>query len=204
MSLDAPSAPVAGTGVRKPLRIRNNEPNMTVFTKTVNGDPLRLSMKPAGHPGDTIRVPLALAEDVDFLNALDIGTITVVDGPDDVVAALQTNTEDIRRERVADEAAQLNLVLDRSQDNDMIGMKCIGPAPQGRSGTCGRPLLQKAAQSGKVPPLCSGHESMAPLFSLIEVGSKGDAETGASQSSAGIVRKEWRQATIGVQLPSEQ
>lgn len=205
MSLDAPSAPLVGSGLlRKPLRVRNNEPNMTVFTKTVAGDALRLSLAPSGQPGDTVRFPLALAEDIDFLNALDQGVISVVDGPPEVVAALQTNTEEIRAERQEDERRRIGLTMDRSQDNDMIGMSCIGPAGGNRQGKCGRPLIQKAAQTGKVPPLCTTHEHMAPLFSLREVGSRGDAETGASQSTAGIVRQEWRQATFGDQLPDEQ
>lgn len=188
MPLETPSA----LSVKRPLRIQNMEKNTTVFTKTVNGNALRIVLTAHGTANDTQRVPLDLAEDIDFLNSLEMGIIKVIDGPDDVVAFLRVEAERVRTER-EEQAQRAMAVIDRRQDRDIVGATCIGPAPQGRTGNCGRALLQSARQQGEVPPLCPEHEHLAPNFHLVETGSKGE---GATESRDGVVRREWRQAVI--------
>ena len=188
MSLSAQSAPL----LRGVLTVKNREPNATVFSKQVNGDPLRVTFAAAGHEGDTQRVPVALAEDIDFLNALENGVLEVTGGPQDLVEALQFETERARKAREA-EASKVSEVLDRRQDRDILGQTCIGPAPTGREGSCNRPLIQSAKQQGEVPPLCSQHIHLAPNFYLAEAGSKGE---GATETRDGVVRREWRQVEV--------
>ncbi len=193
MPLETTTAPAS---LRVPLRVRNNEPNKTVFTKQVNGDPLKIIFGANGQADDTQRVPLALAEDIDFLNSLEQGCLTVVGGPPDVVEYLQQERSQIRSERQAAEKRRIESSMDRHQEKDMIGTACVGPAPVGRKGTCDRPVIQSATQAGQAPPLCPQHEPMSTQFHLVEVGSKGEAESGASETSAGVVRREWKQAVI--------
>lgn len=188
MQLDAPSAPSTGGSARRPLRVKNREPNATVFSKQINGDPFRVQFAAAGYPGDTQRVPTSLAEDIDFLNSLEAGVLEVVDGPPDVIDTLRFETEQVRAER---EAASKQAVeaLDRRQERDIVGATCIGPAPTGRSGTCDRSILQSAKQQGEQPPLCQQHQHLAPNYYLAEAGSKGED---ATETRDGVVRREWR------------
>lgn len=201
MPLDA--AQPRMTSVRSPLRVRNKEANTTVFTKTVNGDSLRLIFGPAGTHNDTQRVPLALAEDIDFLNSLEQGVLEIVSGPEDVMESLKFETEQVRAERAEAQERTVG-TLDRRQDRDIVGVTCIGPAPKGRDGLCKTPLIQQASQRNEQPPLCPVHLHLAPTFYLAEAGSKGGEQDGATQNSAGIVRREWKQATTGPVLPTQQ
>jgi hypothetical protein len=179
-------------GLITPLRVENQEANVTTFAKTVGGEFVRIIWQPKGHPGATQRVPLALAQDVDFINSLENGTLKVTGGPADIVQALQFETDTVRAEREA-QVAQVDSVLDRRQDKDMVGLTCIAPKGNGRDGECGRSLVMSAKQSAEVPPLCSQHQHLTPTFHLTVVGSKGE---GATESREGVVRREWKQATL--------
>lgn len=190
----------AQTGVRTALMVKNREPNATVFSKQISGDPFRVQFAASGYPGDTQRVPLSLAEDMDFLNSLEKGILEVIGGPEDIVAGLRFETEQIRVERAA-QAAQHTEVLDRRQDRDMVGVTCIAPAPAGRQGNCGRALIQSAKQQGDTPPLCAEHAHLAPTYFLAEAGSKGE---GATETRDGVVRREWRTVTMTDRQRSQQ
>lgn len=192
MPVSDQSVAAQGSGFARPLRVQNLEANTTVFAKQVNGDPLKITFAAHGNAGDTQRVPTALAQDIDFLNSLEQGVLKVVDGPEDLVAELQFETERQRAER-AEAAVKVTETLDRRQERDIVGVTCIGPAPAGRQGTCDRPLIQSAKQQAEVPPLCSEHAGLAPTFYLAEAGSKGED---ATESRDGVVRREWRQVTM--------
>lgn len=199
MQLD--QSPTSTLGLRTPLRVQNMEPNVTVFAKPVDGDLMRINFQPHGMAGDTQRVPLKVAEDIDFLNSLEHGTLKVVDGPREIVEALQFETEQVRAEREADARRATAQVLDRRQDRDIVGAQCLGPAPAGREGTCGRSVLQSAQQQKEVPPLCSEHVSLAPSFYLAVAGSRGD---GATETRDGVVRHEWRKVTLTERQRAQQ
>lgn len=185
---DQPSAASA----MRPLRVRNRESNTTVFAKQVNGDPVKITFGAAGHTGDVQRCPVALAYDIDFLNSLEAGVLEVIDGPADIIADLTFETEQVRAERAA-AASKVTENLDRRQDRDIVGTTCIAPLPEGRSGTCGRSVLQNARQQAEQPPLCSEHLHLAPNYHLVESGSRGE---GATESRDGVVRREWRAVQI--------
>lgn len=187
---------LSAAGLRSPLRVRNNEKNVTIFTKSVGGDLLKVVFTAAGTSGAEQRVPLALAEDIDFLNALEQGVLTVIDGPRAIVEALQSEADAARKQHMLEQERAALKMVDRAQDRDIVGVTCVGPAPVGRSGSCGRQLLQSAKVQGEEPPLCPEHEHLAPMFHLVETGGKGYEESGASETSAGVVRREWKQAVI--------
>lgn len=192
MQLTDQPTPTQGSGLRTPLRVQNLEPNTTVFAKQINGDPLRVQWAAKGHSGDTQRVPLALVEDIEFLNSLEAGVLKVVSGPADVLADLQFETEQVRAER-AEAEANSKSVIDRKQDRDIMGATCIGPAPAGRNGECNRSIIQSAKQQGEIPPLCEQHIHLATNFYLAEAGSRGE---NATEDRDGVVRRNWRPVTV--------
>jgi hypothetical protein len=192
MSLTAqPSAPVAQVGpILGMLTVRNLMPNATVFSKTIGGDMVKVEFKAAGYPGDEQRVPTSLANDIDFVNSLERGIIEVVSGPPGYVEALRFETQNAREARVAEEARHSEM-LDRRQERDIVGATCIGPAPQGRTGECGVALIQSASTVSDTPPLCTQHKTLSNEYFLAEAGSRGE---GATETTDGVVRREWRRA----------
>jgi hypothetical protein len=109
-----------------------------------------------------------------------------------VVEFLTRETDAVRQQR-ADEQAKATSMLDHRQERDIVGVTCIGPAPAGRTGECGVPLIQSAKVSAEQPPLCGNHAHLAPKFFLAEAGSKGE---GATENRDGVVRREWRTAEM--------
>lgn len=197
MQLTEQSASAVGgaTRILQPLMVQNMEGNMSVFAKTVDGDPtFRVTFAANGHRGDTQRMPVALAGDMEFLNSLERGILKVVGGPADLVEALQFETEQVRAEREAADARDTEM-LDRRQDRDIVGLKCVGPAPTGRTGTCGRSLIMGAKEQAERPPLCDEHESLSTQFYLAEAGSRGQIGE-ATESRDAVVRREWKPITM--------
>ena len=176
-----------------PLTVRNEISNTTVFSKTMNGDPVRIIWGPSGQHNDTQRVPDSFADDIDFLNALDGGVFAVTDGPEEIVTRLQRETSKARELREEQERRAM-ASIERTQDRDMIGAQCIAPqAPDRPNVPCGRSVLISHKQANEVPPLCQQHQHLAPEYFLFEEGSKGE---GATQSREGVVRREWRRTTL--------
>lgn len=171
-----------------PLLVRNSERNATVFSK--NG--VSIIWAASGDPmgGDLQRVPDDLQNDVDFLNSVERGILIVEDATDSsVLEKIRSQSAAFltRRDQAATSVAS---TLDRRQDRDITQVSCIGPALNGRGGVCGADVLQRAAASGDIPPLCSRHESLAPNFYLAESGSAGE---NATERIAGKVSKQWKQ-----------
>lgn len=179
------------------ILVQNAEPNPTIFTK---GEHRIVWQRNGDEFGDDIqRVPASFMEDPDFLRSLDIGTLTLLDGTDEDVK--QTLAESgalfqARRKAAADRATE---ALTRTQNSDIIGLTCIGPAAQGRSGVCGAQVILRAARVWDVPPLCSRHQGLAHMYFLYEEGSRGQ---GAQGKREGAVVKEWR--PVNVTAPAHQ
>lgn len=175
-----------------PLTVKNQEPNTTVFAKDMNGSPLRITWGASGQHNDTQRVPDSFAEDIDFLNSLEQGILVVTDGPQHLLDALKFETSKVRALR-EDSAKRAMDSLDRAQDRDILSVQCIGPAAAGRSGRCDRPLLVKSSAKDAAPPLCDLHRHLSDRYYLSEFGSAGE---GATESTAGVVRHEWRELAL--------
>lgn len=158
-----------------PLRVRNCEPNMTVFAKSVDGNIVNVRWGPKGTGDDTMRVPDSLVEDIDFLASLESGTLEVVDAPESIREKVTFETNQFRADRIASELRQAE-VLDRRQERDILGNTCVGPAPAGRTGACNRQVLQSAKAAKEQPPLCRDHAHLAERYFLVENGGKGEAD----------------------------
>ena len=175
-----------------PVKVRNNESSTVVFAKPLGGESVKITWGPKGQPNDTQRCPDAITEDTDFLNSLDAGIFEVVSGPADVLERLRAEANDVRTDREAQRAAaeaKQAQILDRRQDRDILSQTCIGPAPTGRSGLCGRAVLVRNANRDQTPPLCAQHAGLADQYYLHEAGSRGE---GATESREGVVRREWK------------
>lgn len=173
------------------LLVRNREPNPTIFA---DGDVRVIWQRNGDEFGDDIqRVPESLMENPDFLRSVDVGTLEVLEtSSPEVMEQIKASGEayKARREQAAAEATSS---LERRQDNDIVGLVCIGPDQRGNQGQCGAQVLMRSAKKNEIPPLCPRHQSLAPLFTLTESGSKGE---GATPSRAGTVSREWRQAQV--------
>lgn len=175
-----------------PLTVRNREPNATVFGKVIAGESIRVLWSAAGHPDDTQRVPNTFAEDIDFLNAIDRGILEVISGPEDLMEALKRETTELAA--VREHRAQVATTLvDRQADKSMTAQTCLGPAPMGRSGECGRTVLVLSKAAKDTPPLCPEHQALTPEFVLDIEGSKGQD---ATQSRDGEIRHVWTRVTL--------
>lgn len=172
-----------------PLTVENHEPNTTVFAK----DGQRITWAAKGHPGDTQRVPNTFAEDVDFINSVEMGILKVTGGPAEVLQALQFETEANQSLRATAAAKSMEDVIDRKADRDIIEQACIGPNVPGRDGDCGRPVLVRSKTANETAPLCEQHQHLSTQFYLVEAGSRGE---GATETRAGVVRREWKRVEI--------
>lgn len=180
-----------------PMTVRNEEPNTTVFAKMVDGNLVRIIFTAKGQPDDTQRVPDAFADDIDFLNALDQGVLTVIECSDP--ALMEKIDREVKRssnhrlERQARQQADIESVMDRSADKSVIGAECIAPKDGRPELKCAAQLLLKRAEVNDMAPLCTKHEHLRPTFYLAESGSKG---RGAEEDREGVIRREWKQAEI--------
>jgi len=174
------------------LTVRNRMPNPTVFSKTVKGDFHRLTFKTAGTRGDTQRVPVEFADDIEFLNSVESGILEVIDGPPEIMEALKMETDKATAARET-EVEKVEGMMDRRQDKDLLSAKCIAPAPAGRKGECGAYVMVRHTDRNDTPPLCGEHQYLAPTFTLTVEGSKGYDST---ETRDGEVRRVWRQATL--------
>lgn len=180
-----------------PLRVRNHQPNTTVFAKTMDGNLVRIIFLPKGIEGDVQRVPDALADDIDFLNSLDQGVLEVVDGPPEIMEKIRAEIDLTKRDRrnraEAASNASIEATIDRSVDKSMVGFECIAPRDGRPDLRCGQQVVMKRSEVNDKPPLCPHHEMLADTFYLVETGSKGE---GATETSAGVIRREWKQAAM--------
>lgn len=172
-----------------PLTVRNLQNSTTLFAIPGGG---AIVWQAAGDTmgGDIQRVPDSLADDIDFLNSLDRGVLSVEDGSNaEVMASIERQSAGFRDSQ---EKARLRqeAVLDRRQDRDLVTTPCIGPNPNGRGvDECGAPVLVRSATRGEVPPLCPKHESLINEFYTVDSGSKGE---GATDNTPGRVSQQWK------------
>lgn len=172
-----------------PLLVQNELTNRTVFSKSINGSMQTFIWEAKDDPrgGDLIRLPDFLKDDVDFLNALDQGTLTLTESDDPAVKERIESQASIVRQRRVQASERLAATIEQRGGRDILGTPCLGPALNGR-GNCETVVLQPAAIRDDEPPLCDRHSALANEFALIETGSKGD------QSNP--LRKQWVRAEM--------
>lgn len=172
-----------------PLLVQNEVSNRTVFSKSIAGSVQTFIWGPKDSPlGDDIqRVPDAIADDVDFLNSLDRGTLSIVSSDSaEIAERIQQSASVISQRRAAAEARVAEAVDARS-GRDMLGVQCLGPSLNGL-GQCDQQVIVPAKQRDEEPPLCGRHKSLLNQFALHEVGSRGD--------ESNLLRKEWVRAEM--------
>lgn len=179
-----------------PLLVRNHASDTTLFAK--KGQPT-VQWAPAGDlMGDDVqRCPAEWVEDIDFLNSVDRGLLSIIEegSTPEAVAQIKAHRGSFQAEHDAAKA-KIEGSLDRRQDRDLLGVECIGPAESGRAGlTCGEPVLVRAKAKDEVPPLCPKHESLAPNFYLVQQGSKGEGED-AANGRDGKITKVWKRTEM--------
>lgn len=175
-----------------PLLVQNNEPNTTVFSK-VGMQPIVWAMAGDPNGGDVQRVPDNWADDIDFLNALDRGTLTLLDSSNPEISERLAKQSAVFRERREAAASQQTAVLDRRQDRDLTSVGCIGPHSNGRGvEDCGELVLLRAANLGEVPPLCGRHKHLINEFYLVESGSAGESHTDRPAEKS----RTWKRVTM--------
>lgn len=160
------------------MLVQNEERGPTVFT-TDEGKTHTWFPKGDSLGRDTMRLSDALLEDSGFLTAIERGSLSVVEAKpetreqvDEVVhRAAERRGELMARQQGADDAVQAT--IDRRQGRDLLPLYCVGPGPAGRNGTCGAQVIQRAEESGAVPPLCSGHVHLRGEYVGEETGSAG-------------------------------
>lgn len=156
-----------------PLMVENHESNRTVFSKSISGSVQTFVWEAQGTPGDLQRVPDALADDVDFLNALDQGCLSLVDGTNpEVVDRIRADAQVVKDRRVQSEE-RLASKVDRQSSRDILGTQCLGPDLRG-TGQCDQTVLISAKSKDEEPPLCQRHKALTNQFALTEQGSRGD------------------------------
>jgi len=172
-----------------PLLVQNEITNRTVFSKSIQGSMQTFVWEAKDDPrgGDLIRVPDFFKDDVDFLNALDQGTLTLVESDDpDIKARIEAQANVIAQRRAAAEQ-RLAATIESRQGRDILGAQCLGPAISGR-GQCEQIVLQPASAKEDEPPLCERHKVLHNEFALMETGSKGDPSN--------PLRKQWVRAEM--------
>lgn len=175
-----------------PLIVRNNEKNPVVFAK--GGVVITWNTAGDRQDLDVQMCPDALAEDMDFLTSIRRGQLTVEHVSDPILKekmeALMVFTG---RMATPSDHSNVEAILDRRQDRDIVGRPCIGPDERGNDGKCGAQVLNRAANIGDEPPLCTRHQSLINQFYLAEKGSKGE---GGDESRDGIVTREWKRVQM--------
>lgn len=130
---------------------------------------------------DVIRLSTTLLDDANFLEALESGAIVVDSYPEsvaDLVTEIQDSLHQPRKvRRNTDEVPEaIEALMDRRQDNDMIGLTCVAPASAGRHGECGVQVIIASKLRDERPPLCSAHAHLATQYVPHVTGSKGDVD----------------------------
>ena len=170
--------------ITKPFMVRNLKTGPTSFTPD-GGQEIRWQGY-GDHNGETVMlVPLNALENQSFLEAINRGTLEVVDGPTEVLDAVNDalNSPYLKRARQVNQAKtdeyqdSVNSHVARVDTRDAHGIPCVGPGPRG--GVCGvlSPVMAKDLKTN--PPLCNNHKHLAREYvpEEGEVGPDGKAVT---------------------------
>jgi hypothetical protein len=160
-----------------PFAVRNLEAGPAVFSDPTRNIAIEWQGADDEDGGDIQQVPDELADNVNFLRALQKGIFEVEEAPEALRAALDKQTASWRR-KSEQAKAQTEAALDPQANNDIIPTPCVGPGP--RPGVqCGADVLIREKSKGERPPLCSKHKNLAGEY-VITQGEKivdGKAET---------------------------
>ncbi len=144
----------------EPLMIRNEQGGPTVFTSGTQ----HVEWKGKGDPdgGDVQPCPPEFMQDVQFRRALTRSIFTVVEDAEDALS-LHRDEWDARQTRQREASKDS---LDTVTDNDLLMLKCLGPADRtgNTDAICGTEVPVKSSQVREKPPLCNKHKALVNQF----------------------------------------
>lgn len=149
-----------------PLLVQNLQSGPTTFS--VLSDNVQIEWQGKDDPGgnDVQHVPDLLAQNVDFLRALQRGIFEIVEAPDSVKDALAKQTSSYRDRQSKENEATVS-AIDHVVDNDLVAASCIGPSTRG-TGECAEQVPVRAKNQDAKPILCPRHENLASQYVLVE------------------------------------
>jgi hypothetical protein len=157
-----------------PMMVRNSHFGPTVFTWGTGSDQF-VEWKGSGDDdgGDIQIVPSDLLNNVRFRQAIDRGILVVEESNEEIDRARSAHRSEWE-DRVAQQQAASQEVIDQPADEDMLMMSCIAPAGKGTHKLCGENFPVKSRARNEKPPLCSQHQSLARSYVAEETGKRVD------------------------------
>jgi len=160
-----------------PFAVRNLEAGRAVFSDPTHNIALEWSGAGDIDGNDIQQVPDELAQNVNFLRAVQKGIFAVEEADEAIRAALDKQTTSWRRK--SDEAKEASAaVIDPEARNDLVQMECVGPSQ--RAGVnCGTAVLVREKVIGEKPPLCERHKKLVNEYVMTQTDKivDGKAET---------------------------
>jgi hypothetical protein len=152
--------------------VRNQMKGMTVLSTDPSGkDEVRWDALGDLHGGDVQIVTEHMAHSPNFMRAVSRGILKIEDNTDpELLAALDQQGAYWRDQQDKVEEEALASIDTESQDA-ILPVKCIGP-------DCQADLTMRQSAMEKNPPLCDGHQHLAPQF----VPTEGDRVNGRLQT----------------------
>lgn len=144
----------------EPIMVRNELGGPTVFTSGTQ----QVEWKGKGDPdgGDVQPCPPGFIQDVYFRRAMTRNIFTILEDAED---ALDRHRDEWDARQVRQREASQDS-LEFVADNDLLMLKCIGPADRtGNSDViCGTEVPVKSSQAREKPPLCNKHKALVNQF----------------------------------------
>ena len=113
---------------------------------------------------DIQEIPEHVLESVNFRKLVSRRIVTLLDDHS-ADKQIEASTELWIAKQEADRQANLSS-LDRTQDNDIVGLGCIGPGEKGS--LCNEKVLVRNSERNVLPPLCTLHKHFESQFVPIE------------------------------------
>lgn len=172
-----------------PFAVRNMEPGPAVFSDLSNNIALEWARAGDEDGNDVQQVPDVLAENVNFLRAVQKGVFVVEEASPEIEAALTRQAGAWRRKQ--DEFKEMaRAAISEETRNDIITVPCIGPGPKGE---CGEPVMVKEKSREERPPLCQRHARLINEFVVTETDKIVDGRAVRTWSRAGMAPREQQQ-----------
>lgn len=173
-----------------PFAVRNLEPGRAVFSDLTKNIALEWAGAGDLDGNDIQQVPDELADNVNFLRALQKGLFKVEEAPAALKEALEKQTASWTRKREQQETLTKESISEEA-NNDLITTPCIGPGARG--GQCGEGVVVKEKTMGEKPPLCDKHRGLAAEYVMTETDKIVNGKAQKTWSRAGLAVREVQQ-----------
>jgi hypothetical protein len=174
-----------------PFAVRNLEAGPAVFSDPTRNIALEWAGADDEDGNDIQQVPDELAQNVNFLRALQKGIFVVEEADEALREALDKQTASWKR-RTDEAKAATAATIDPEARNDLISMECIGPSQ--RAGVnCGTAVLVREKMIGEKPPLCERHKKLAGEYVMTQTDKIVDGKAETKWSRAGMGAREVQQ-----------